>query len=287
VKLTLALRVEKLGDIMHRPVRQAAMLRASLLAKLLASTALVAAVTPAAAAEIAQWDPPSFGRSTDYNTDTNWSPVGVPTVQANFGNQLTARNSVTFSADVLISRWFLPTAFTFTNQSNEITFRGPLPNCMEFCAGIGPFAGFSQFINQAGGKINFNGSSASDGTFAMAYTNSGTITFNETGTAGNASIANNGTVRFDENSTAGNATIINGFGGATQTPTLEFSRTSSAGFAAITNNGVVSFFLRRRVRLPLIHICRHRHRALHVVGQRTFATPTKNWASKNKIVTFS
>jgi hypothetical protein len=118
------------------------MRRASLLAKLLASTALVAAVTPAAAAETATWDPPAFGSSTDYNRDRNWDPVGVPTVIANFSNQLTAKNLVTFSANVSITTWQAFADFTFTNQSNEITFRD---------GGIAAKTAGSQFINQAGG----------------------------------------------------------------------------------------------------------------------------------------
>jgi hypothetical protein len=99
-------------------------------------------------------------------------------VQANFSNQRTAPNKVTFSADVSIAAWSLAADFRFTNQSNEITFRGDRD--ILFRNGIAPLTA-----------------------------------------------------------------------------------------------------------LPLIRICRHRHRALHVVGQRTFATPTKNWASKNKIVTLA
>jgi len=130
-------------------VKRRAMRRASLPAGRLATTALIAPVTPAAADPSATWAP--VGSSTDYNAAGNWNPAGVPTDQAIFEDE--RANKVTFSADVSIRRWSVEagnpfsSAITFTNQSNVITFQG------------GGISGRADVINGAGGTINFTGSS--------------------------------------------------------------------------------------------------------------------------------
>jgi hypothetical protein len=173
------------------------------LAALLASlcfSAVATLVPNVAHPQDATW----IGATTDWNTDTNWTPAIVPLNTATFSN--TGVTNLTISSNTSI---------------NTIQFNAAAP---AYSFTINPFTIFS--INGAG----ISNSSA----FAPTFTNNLGLMFFNSGTAANAAITNNGGISFLGSSSAGNSTIINNGGG----PTLvSFSDTSTAGNATITTNG--------------------------------------------------
>jgi autotransporter-associated beta strand protein len=174
----------------------------SLLARLLAGTALVAAATLSAAAQDATWlATPSTG---DFNTGVNWDTGTVPTGTASFNTSTTT--GLSFSANTTVGGWTFnagASAYTFTN----------------------------------GRIVQFNGAGIVVHGGSVAITNNFVLQFAATSTAGNATITNNDGLTFGANSTAGNATITNSFSGA-----LSFINSGSAGSATVTNNNFLNFF---------------------------------------------
>ncbi|MFC5392892.1 autotransporter domain-containing protein [Bosea vestrisii] len=73
---------------------------------------------------------------------------------------------------------------------------------------------------------------------SAVITNNNAIFFHDTSTAGNSTITNTGIVTFYTSSTAGSASITNNYGHAT-----DFRDQSSAGNASIVNNYFVNFFV--------------------------------------------
>jgi autotransporter-associated beta strand protein len=178
--------------------------------------------------------------SGDWNTGTNWStsplaPVN-PSDTATFNTSATT--SLTLSANVAVeSITFNPRASSFTIDTNghELDLGG---------AGIVDNSGTTQTILNSqigGGTINFNNSAtAGDATiynYPSPAIRPNTINFNSTSTAGSATIYSAGAINFNSTSTAGSATITNTDGGATN-----FTNTSTAGSATIINNfGTTNF----------------------------------------------
>src|SRR5215207_2129944 len=143
---------------------------------LLASTALVAAGSPAAAQDATWLNAPGSG---NFNTGANWDTATVPTGTAFFDTSGTTALSIAASAS--LGGWtFNPgaSAYSFTN---------------------------GQTLQFNGAGIVINGGSAT-------IANSGNVSFRNTSTAGNATFTNSGLLRFFETSTAGRATITNNFG---------------------------------------------------------------------------
>jgi autotransporter-associated beta strand protein len=84
--------------------------------------------------------------------------------------------------------------------------------------------------------VSFNNTSTA-GNASIANNNIGAdVTFSDTSTAGSATITNVGALQFFDTATAGTATITNNFGGF-----LNFNNSSTAGSASITNTGVLQF----------------------------------------------
>jgi outer membrane autotransporter protein len=192
-------------------------------AALLAAIALVAvtAFAPGAARAQDTWRPTPA--SNDFNTAINWSPVGVPTGTAFFGQS--DITELTFSESTTVGGWIFNTGasdYTFSNNQT-LQFND---------AGIVLIGGSATINNNL--FLNFlDGSTAGSATI----NNSGTVTFLGDTNAGNASIVNNGTLVFDGRSTASNAAITNNGG------EVRFIVNSTGGNATITNaNGSVVDF---------------------------------------------
>jgi hypothetical protein len=204
------------GDRRTVPTLRARRTLASLRAGLLASSAMLVAVLPAAAQDATWLTVPV---NNNFNNANNWTPTTVPAVTAFFGTS--SISNLTFSApSTTIGGWTFnagASAYTFSNANQTLSFNG---------AGI--------VINGGSASITNNGS--------------GTIVFRNTSTAGNASITNTGgataTIQFLNTSTAGNAAITNN-------RTLSFSDSSTAGNASLVNNAVVDFSNTRPATPPL------------------------------------
>jgi autotransporter-associated beta strand protein len=210
--------------------------------------ALLAGVSLSAVAAHAQ-DATWQGPGNDWDTGSNWS-AGRPSNTATFiGNG--APNTLTFSfpSTNINQIQFNPGAPTYTfnvgfDKALSVNGNGVINNSLN-----------TQLINiAAGGRVFFNNSSTAD-TLTISVqrgaTFIGTLNFNDTSNAGNATIFNGqtspsivkgGDTFFNNSSTAGNATIVNTQGGS-----LAFGDQSSAGNAVITNGdstglGQTSFF---------------------------------------------
>ncbi len=161
--------------------------------------------------------------TSDYNTAANWTPATVPTGTAFFG--ATTTPGVTFSGDSAVDGWTFnagAAAYTFTLTGHHLQFNG---------AGIDIIGGSATIANA--GLIDFNNSSTAGG--ASITTNAGGfLNFNATSNAGTATLTinNGGEVDFRNSSSAANANITNNSGGL-----LFFNDTSTAGSATITNVG--------------------------------------------------
>jgi hypothetical protein len=180
-------------------------------------------------AQDATWD--TNPGSSDWNTNTNWTPQAVPTGTATFG--LSSQTSITFSGPPTSvgTIQFNPGALAYSlviSHNFELTGLGIVNNS----SNVPTFA-------VVGGIVFFrNMSSAGNATITNNFF--GVMQFFNTSTAGNATIttSNNGFTRFFNTSTAGNATITTNNGGVTR-----FEDTSTAGNATITtNNGGVTLF---------------------------------------------
>src|SRR5215469_1691782 len=194
--------------------------------------------------------------SGDWNTATNWTPATVPNGPSDTAIfDVSSTSAVSVSADTEVSSIvFNPgaSAFTITVTTNSFIASLTLSG-----AGIVNNSAVTQnFVTTAltpRGMINFTGNaSAGSGT---VFTNEGkssaggAISFEDTSTAGDATIINQGGgsdlqhkepgfTSFFDNATAGNSTIscqggiVGGFGG-----TVAFAGNSTAGNATITCDG--------------------------------------------------
>jgi autotransporter-associated beta strand protein len=188
-------------------------------AALLASSALIAAALPAAAQD-ATWNLNGTG---NFNLAANWTPATVPTGTAFFG--ASNQNNVSFLANATIGGWTFNAGasnYTFTLLGPVLTFNG---------AGIVINGGSVTINNTFGGVVFDNTSTAGSATI----NNASVVQFSANSTAGSATITNNGPLRFFGTSTAGSATITNN-------ENTSFQDSSTAGSATITNNNFMIFF---------------------------------------------
>ena len=189
-------------------------------AALLASSALVAAGSPAVAQDATWLFAPGSG---NFNTGANWDTATVPTGTAFFNTSGTT--ALSFSASASFDGWtFNPgaSAYNFTNASQTLQFTG---------AGIVVNGGSATITNNYFLEF-YDTSTAGNATI----TNNSLLQFYDTSTVGSATITNNFFLQFHNTSTAGSATITNnGF--------LFFYHNSTAGSAALVNNagGLVDF----------------------------------------------
>jgi autotransporter-associated beta strand protein len=176
---------------------------------------LLIAIAFLAALGTAQAQNATLGTSpgtSDWNTNTNWTPQTVPSGTATFGSSNTT--SITFSAN------------GGTGTIGEILFNAGAP------AYSFSFSGAFQALTITGVGIVNNSSNIS--TFFNAA--GGTLVFRNTSAAGNATIINNshGFTRFFNTSTAGNAAITTNSGGFTL-----FSNASTGGSLVKVGSGTL------------------------------------------------
>jgi autotransporter-associated beta strand protein len=166
--------------------------------------------------------------TNDFDTATNWNPAQIPGGTASFG--MSATTSLSFSTNTTVG------GFTFNTGASDFTFS--IDHTLTF--------------NGAG--IVINGGSA---TINNNFPNGG-LTFDNSSTAGSATINNNSNLTFENHSTAGSANIDNPGGHSvlgftdfsaadhatiTNGGTLFFTNNSTADHANITNNTTLDFFV--------------------------------------------
>jgi hypothetical protein len=192
---------------------------------LLASTALFMSAgigLQPAHAQDATW----AGATTDWNDSANWSPNTVPTGTATFaaGGLASVDND---SGSVAIGT----IQFTGTNT----------PNPGDVNAQAYTISAFNTFLLTGSGIVN---SSTNNQTFDVATSgtgNTGILIFQNASTVsggtGGVTINNNAGsfVYFQNTSSAGNATVVN-------KSIMELNDSSSTGSATITNNVQIDFF---------------------------------------------
>jgi autotransporter-associated beta strand protein len=168
----------------------------------------------------------------DWFTAANWTPRTVPNGPldtATFASS--GQTEVFFAFDVEVNGIvFKPGANAFTIATNPVV----TPELTISGVGITNDSGIVQnfVVNRGAAQILFS-NSATAGSFT-AFTNFGTITFELTSTAGNASFTNNGLMDFANNATAGDATITNN-------NLLVFDASSTAGNGTFTNSNFINF----------------------------------------------
>ena len=203
--------------------------RGEVRAHLVATTAVAALLAATSAhAQDATWQiNPGSG---DFNTAGNWRPATVPTGTASFG--ISTIPNLTFNLGAANS----VNNFIFDNLAPVYSFSLAALSSLTF-TGAGIFAapnGVQITTSPLSNLVFTNNSTA--GTATTTITNSGTVTFAGTSSAGGATIANNFRLFFTNTSTAGNATI-------TTNGITTFADNSTAGNAQlITNAGANLIF---------------------------------------------
>ena len=180
--------------------------RGEVRAHLVATTAVAALLAATSAhAQDANWRlSPGSG---DFNTAGNWSPAAVPGVPTGTGTAFFGLSNIT-------NLTFNPLA---ANSLGGFLFNNALSGAYSFS-----LAPLSSLTFTGAGIQNFAG-------IPVQITNSGTVTFAGTSSAGNATIANNFQLLFTNSSTAGNATI-------TTNGITTFSGNSTGGNAQLIVN---------------------------------------------------
>ena len=188
--------------------------------------------------------------SNEWTDGTNWtSNPNVPDGVATFTNtgpaNLNSSGLVNIGSVVFTAT---PNAQAYTiNTSDVFVVNG---------AGISNNSTKTQTFNVGSSMVFTNASTASGGSGAVTYNVSGgSMSFNDTSTAGTATIVNNGIVQFNNSSTAGSANITNNVGmdffdnasagsatiGNAASGTMTFNNTATAATATITNAGTLQF----------------------------------------------
>ncbi len=170
----------------------------------------------------------------DWNTAANWTPAIVPNGPADTATFARSNQTGVFiTLDTEVNGIvFNPRASAFTIAS-EPTLE---PTLTISGMGVTNNSGIVQnFVVSPGGAQMFFSNSATAGSLT-AFTNTGTITFGGTSTAGNATFTNNNLVNFFNTSTAGDATFTNN-------SVLRFEESSTAGNGTFTNNGGTGGFV--------------------------------------------
>jgi uncharacterized protein with beta-barrel porin domain len=200
------------------------------LAILLASTALGVV---SAHAQDATWVGNNAGDPNEWDESNNWTPATIPTGTATFTNN-GAPTSVTATGSVSVGAIFFTgapnNAPAYTIDMDDVTLING--------TGVTNNSTNTQTFNINNTAVFLNSSSASAGTGPVTYNNNGSLNFQDTSTAGSATIVNNGDVEFNISSTAGSAQITNN-------ATLNFNDNTTAGTANITNAaaGFIAFNL--------------------------------------------
>jgi hypothetical protein len=175
----------------------------------LLTTTAVMALLAAMPAQAQTWRGTVSG---DFNTAGNWSPAAVPTGTAFFG--LSANNNLTFNP--LAANSLGGFLFNFALSGPYSFSLAPLSSLTFTGAGIQNFAGIGVQITNSG-SVTFAGtSSAGNATIANNFQ----LLFTNSSTAGNATITTNGITTFAGNSTGGNAQLITNAGASL---TFEFT----------------------------------------------------------------
>lgn len=190
--------------------------------------------------------------SSDWNTGPNWSPATVPTGIALFGvsgqtlltfsQTDTSVNTINFLAGASAYNLTIGCALGGPPPINDcFNPAAPVPQTVTLAGGIVNNAASTQTftIINSGTLVIQNGTAAN----TTLTNNGGTLQFGlglglgDTGSAGTATINNNsfGTVQFNDSTTAANATVANTFG------FVFFNDSSSAGSSTITNAGSITF----------------------------------------------
>jgi hypothetical protein len=156
-------------------------------------------------AQDATWVGGFLSAPNDWASGPNWNPASAPTGTANFTN-LAASINISSSNNVDIN------TINFTNNALPYTFT----------------------VNSSAFNINGAGIINSS-TNTQTFINNFLITFNNSASAGNATLINNSEgFDFNNSATAGSATIMNN-------GLMTFHDTATAGYAMITNNGPLLF----------------------------------------------
>jgi uncharacterized protein with beta-barrel porin domain len=222
----LAIRTKTCG-FQFRSVRRYA------LAVLLATTALGVV---SAHAQDATWVGGNAGDPNEWVEPNNWTPTTIPVGIATFTN--TGVTTVANDNGVVTVG-----ALQFSVNAQAYTFNIDNPFIVNGTGINNANTVQTQTFNITSGNalVFQNGSSASAGAGPVSYNNQpgGNMVFQNTSTAGNATITNNasGFLQFFNTSNAGTAIVTNALGGE-----VDFFDQSSASGANITNNGTVNFF---------------------------------------------
>jgi len=193
------------------------------------------------------------GATTDWADPANWtSNPDVPDGTATFSNAGSATvDSASLALISAIQFTAAPNAQAFTINNNTDIFA-------IYGAGISNNSTNLQTFNVFGdGLIFINSATASGGSGAVTINNISSLIFQDSSTAGNATLVNtatgqlnffgtssagtatltnDGNATFNDNTTAGTAQITN-----SATGTLTFSNASTAAGATIANDGIVQF----------------------------------------------
>jgi autotransporter-associated beta strand protein len=195
------------------------------LATLLATTAL-GVVT--AYAQDGDW----VGGTSEWTDGSNWTstplvPDGIATFSTSADTNIASSGFVSIGSVIFTAA---PDASAYTITTSDIFLVNG--------AGISNNSTHAQTFSVGSTMAFTNSSNASGGTNVVTYSvgGGGALIFNDTSTAGTATITNNSDVEFNGNSNAGTATIANNL-------VMNFNDSSSAGSAAITNSttGVLAF----------------------------------------------
>jgi len=222
-----------------------------LAAGLLLALGFAAIASSSAMAQNATWN----GATSPWGDPTNWTPTTVPTSTGtgtftNTGSAAVEDSLGGFSVGTIL---FSSNAQAYTfDIENGLVLNGSgitnnSTNTQVFNIGT-LFGNLPQVV--------FNGSSsASGGSGAVTFNNSGFIVFQSSSTAGSATIVNNENLTFTDTSSAGSAHITNNvetdfFSSAsagtanitnTSSGTLTFNNNASAAGSTITNGGGLQF----------------------------------------------
>src|SRR5216117_800474 len=162
----------------------------------------------------------------------NWVQGTIPNASGDTATFASSnRTSIDIAFNVEVNGIvFNPGASAFTIATNPAA----VPVITISGVGITNNSGIVQnFVVNRGAAQIFFSNSATAGSLT-AFTSFGTITFDNTSTAGNATFNNNGSLRFSTFSTAGDATFNN-------IAVLIFDSNSTAGNGTFNNPGLIEF----------------------------------------------
>jgi uncharacterized protein with beta-barrel porin domain len=194
--------------------------------------------------------------SGEWTDPTSWSsnptvPDGIATFTNTGTTAVTNNGGVVAIGELLFTSAPNAQAYTVTinnpfiinatgivnNSTNTQTFEVTSGNSLVFQNGSTANSGTGavSITNDNGGFINFQNTSSAGNTHTTIV-NNGVMQFNDTSTAGGATITNNIQTDFFDGSSAGSAHITNA-----AAATLTFNNTATASTSTITNSGTLQF----------------------------------------------